>query len=154
MITYPKQVILTNESYTANAAAQAQYSNNAISASYISINGTVKFSGIELVGGGATGSLGTNQTLNISSSQIVDSIPNNKGNSVKWFVFLEDGINSRANKVVASWNNATSSFYVTELKSTGNVPVNLSVQHFTSSISLVANPDTGSWGVRLIRILI
>lgn len=154
MIKYPKQDILTNQSYTAGNAAQTQYSSNAISASYVSLSGSVAFSGIDIVGGGATGSLGSNQTLNVSSSQIVDYIPNNKGNSVKWFVFLEDGTNSRANKVVASWNNTSSSFYVTELKSIGNVPVNLNVQHFSSSICLIVSPESGSWGTRLIRITI
>ena len=110
--------------------------------------------GLNLVGGGTTGSFGMNQTLNISSSHVVDVIPLGKGNSVKWFVFLEDGENSRANKVIASWNSATSSFYTTELNSIGSVPVTLDVQHLPAGISLIATPNTGSWSVRLIRILV
>lgn len=143
-----------------NKADKAKFSTNAGSATYTSVAGYVPISGsqtingINLVGGGTTGSLGANQTLNISSSTIVDVIPTNKGNSVKWFVFLEDGVNSRANKVIGSWNNTSSSFYATEINSIGYVPVDLTVQHVPEGISLIATPESGSWSVRLIRILV
>jgi hypothetical protein len=150
----PTSSIYVDKAHTVDYATHAGSAKYAQVAGYISVSGSVTLSGLNITGGGTTGSLGTNQVLNISSSQTIDTIPTEKGNSVKWFVFIEDGINSRASKVVASWNNASSKFYTTEIKSVGIVPVNLSVQHFSSSISLVATPQSGNWSVRMIRILI
>lgn len=151
---YQTSSIYVNRAHTVDYATQAGTANLAGTASYFSASGSAVLSGLNLTGGGVTGSINTNQVLQISSSIAVDTIPLNKGNSVKWFVFLADNDNSRANKVIASWNATTSSFYVTEINSVGIVPVNLSANYSPSGISLVVSPETGSWAVRFIRILI
>jgi hypothetical protein len=153
-MTPTASVIYVDKAHTADYATQAGTAQSAGEAGSFSISGSATLSGLNLVGGGTTGSINVNQALYVSASYAVDTIPLNKGNAVKWFVFLGDGPNSRANKVVASWNNTSSSFYCTEIESIGTVPVNLDVKLFPSGVSLIVNPDSGSWAVKFIRILI
>lgn len=150
----PQSVIYVDKAHTADYASAVGSASIAEYAKSFDLSGTVTLSGLNIVGGGVTGSFGTNQVTSVSASQAIDLIPLNKGNSVKWFVFLESGSNSRANKVVASWNYTTSSFYTTEIKSVGNTPVDLRVSHSYSGVSLMAYPQEGTWSLRLIRILI
>jgi len=150
----PTASIYTNQAYVANYANTASFANNSATASYFFISGSLTCNSINIVGGGVAGSIGTGQVTCVSSSQVIDIIPLNRGNSVKWFVFSENQSNSKVNKIVASWNNITSSFYTTEVRATGYVPVELSIKHSSSGISLFCNPETGSWSVKFIRILI
>jgi hypothetical protein len=128
--------------------------NFAPTASVFKPGGSISIPSLNVVGGGVTGSMSTNLSSNISSSQNIDIIPINSGNSVKWFVFIEDGTNSRANKIVASWNYTSSTYYSNQFNEIGNVPVNFNVYTSGSNIYLQANPLSGSWVMKLMRMMV
>lgn len=144
--------INVDHAYSVDYATSASIAGVAYTSSFISGSATV--SELLLVNNGATGSFGVDSAVNISSSYTVDAIPITKGNAVKWFVFLEDGTNSKATKIIANWNNTTARFYATEVNSVGNVPVDFDVQVSGSTANLVAIPQSGNWALRYIRITI
>lgn len=126
----------------------------AATASQFKTGGSISIPSLNIIGGGVTGSMSTNLTTNVTASQNIDIIPINNGNSVKWFVFIEDGTNSRANKIVASWNNTTATYYSNQFNEIGSVPVNFDVYASGSNIYLKAIPATGSWVMKLIRMMV
>lgn len=154
MIPKPAESIFTKKADVSDYAISSSLSKIVLKANYIEVSGSLIVSSLDLIGGGPTGSLGVNSTFYVSSSQSVDNIPTYMANSVKWFVFIESGSNSRATKVVASWNNSDIRSYEMELRQIGDVPVDLSATNNGTNVSLIATPSAGSWGIRLIRILI
>jgi len=154
MNTANKKTLFVDKAESVDSVNTVISIETATSASIFSTAGSITIPSLSLIGGGVTGSLSTNLTTNVSASQNIDIIPINKGNSVKWFVFIEDGINSRANKVVASWNTTTSTFYSNQFNEIGSVPVNFNVYNSGSYIYLQAVPLTGSWVMKLIRMMV
>jgi hypothetical protein len=152
--TANKTSLYVDKSNVADFAATASTVENVNSSSIFSETGTLAIPSLSIVGGGVTGSLTTSVSGFVTASRDIDAIPIESGNSVKWFVFIGDGISSRANKVVASWNNTGSMFYVTQFNEIGNVPVNFSVSASVSNIYLKAIPLSGSWTMKFIRIMI
>lgn len=155
MIMPSGSIVLVDQAYTVDTASTASFAGIASVAGSVSLGSSIIVSGLNISNNGAvTASYSVSASLNISSSYAVDTIPLSRGNSVKWIVFLESGANSRVSKVVATWHNLTSSYYTTEVKSTGNVPVDLSATCSLSGISLIVSPQTGSWNVRFLKTVI
>jgi hypothetical protein len=145
---------------TADYATTAGYAQYAATASYVNLaNGNpTTLSSLELIGGGATGSFGTNIVAGITEFESVDDVPIYAGNAAMWLVSVNDGTNYKTSEVVASWNNLVSgsvTYYVTEVSEIGSVPVVLSVSNLNSgSINLTATPVAGAWTVKLIRMIV
>jgi hypothetical protein len=152
--TANKTSLYVDKSNIADFAQTASIVENVNSSSMFSEAGTLAVPSLNIIGGGVTGSLSTSVAGFVTASKEIDTIPINSGNSVKWFVFIDDGISSRANKVVASWNNSSSMFYSTQFNEIGNVPVNFSVSSSMTNIYLKAIPLSGSWTMKFIRIMI
>jgi hypothetical protein len=152
--TANKTTLYVDKTYTADLVATTSLAENVNSSSVFSNTGTLAIPSLNIVGGGVTGSLSTNVVGPVTASKDIDTIPMNSGNSVKWFVFIEDGINSRANKVVASWSYTSSVFYTTQFNEIGNVPVDFAVSSSMTDIYLKAIPYSGSWTMKFIRIMI
>jgi hypothetical protein len=149
----PSYVNSTN--YAINAG-QANIANSSTSASYVD---TLKLGGsfqeINIVGGGVTGSFGTNIVYNVSSFTPVDSLPQSSGNAAKWLISINDGgANFKTSELVASWNNTTASFYNTEVSQIGYVPVMISANNVYPNINVMAVPLSGTWTVKLIRMMV
>lgn len=152
--TANKTSLYVDKTYSADLVATTSLAENVNSSSVFSNSGTLAIPSLNIVGGGVTGSLSTNVVGQVTASRDIDKIPIDSGNSVKWFVFIEDGINSRANKVVASWNVTSSVFYSTQFNEIGNVPVDFTVSSSLTDIYLKAIPYSGSWTMKFIRIMI
>jgi hypothetical protein len=151
--------IVQNANYSINAGNSA-YSTYAMTASYINLTGIEgTFNEITLVGGGATGSFATNIVTGVnadSGSYAIDSIPTGAGNAARWLVSVNDGdLNFKTTEVVANWNNYAVKFNNTETNQIGSVPVHMSVSNVVSgSVSLVATPLSGTWTLKMIRMMI
>jgi hypothetical protein len=117
-------------------------------------NATNTFETVNITGAnGVTGSLTANSEI-ISGSSIIDSELISARNSAKWIVSVSDGFNVKVNEVLASWNNVSSSYYVTEVNQIGTVPVTLSVNNVGGSINLLANPLAGTWTIKYIKMTV
>jgi len=152
--TANKTTLYVDKTHTADLVATTSLAENVNSSSVFSNTGTLAIPSLNIIGGGVTGSLSTNVVGPVTASKDIDAVPINSGNSVKWFVFIEDGINSRANKVVASWTYTSSVFYTTQFNEIGNVPVDFAVSSSMTDIYLKAIPYSGSWTMKFIRIMI
>jgi len=152
--TANKTTLYVDKTYQANLVATTSLAENVGSSSVFSDTGTLAIPSLNIIGGGVTGSLSTSVVSPVTASRDIDTIPIESGNSVKWFVFIEDGTSSRANKIVASWNNTGSVFYTTQFGEIGNVPVDFNVSSSLTDIYLKAIPYSGSWTMKFIRIMI
>jgi len=145
---------------TADYATTAGSANYAATASYVNLSGggPTTLASLELIGGGATGSFGTNIVAGVTDFRSVDSVPINIGNAAMWLVSINDGTNFKTSEVVASWNNLVTgsiTYYATEVSEIGSVPVHLSVTNLNSgSIDLTATPLAGTWTIKLIRMIV
>jgi len=109
---------------------------------------------LNIVGdGGATGSFTAN-SVTISGSVNIDSELIGDGNAARWLVSISNGTDIKVNEVMSSWNNVSSSFYVTEVSQIGYVPVSLSVNNTSGSIHLLATPLSGSWTLKYIKMVV
>jgi len=109
---------------------------------------------LNIVGdGGATGSFTAN-SVTISGSVNIDSELIGDGNAARWLVSISNGTDIKVNEVMSSWNNASSSYYVTEVSEIGYVPVSLSVNNTSGSIHLLATPLSGSWTLKYIKMVV
>jgi len=144
----------------ANAAGTANTANYATTASYVNfseMNGN--FNGLTISGeSGATGSINTNVTVNVtpdSGSVYIDNIPISSGNTAKWLISINDGVNNfKASEMVASWNNTMVKYYNTEVSEIGSVPVTLSVDNTGGNINLLATAFSGNWTIKMIRMVV
>ena len=117
-------------------------------------NATNTFETVNITGtSNVTASLVANLEI-ISGSSTIDSELITMGNSAKWIVSVSDGFNVKVNEVMASWNSVSSSYYVTEVNQIGTVPVTLSVNNIGGSINLLANPLSGTWTVKYIKMTV
>jgi hypothetical protein len=119
-------------------------------------NATNTFETVNITGAsGTTGSLTANSEI-ISGSAQIDSEIIGDGHAARWLVSISDVSNSnvKVNEVMASWNNVSSSYYVTEVNQIGTVPVTLSVNNVGGSINLLANPLSGTWTVKYIKMAV
>jgi hypothetical protein len=103
--------------------------------------------------GGATGSFTAN-SVTISGSADIDSQLIGDGNAARWLVSISNGSDIKVNEVMSSWNNVSSSFYVTEVSQIGYVPVSLSVNTVGGSIHLLATPLSGTWTLKYIKMVV
>jgi hypothetical protein len=103
--------------------------------------------------GGATGSFTAN-SVTISGSADIDSQLIGDGNAARWLVSISNGSDIKVNEVMSSWNNVSSSFYVTEVSQIGYVPVSLSVNNVGGSIHLLATPLSGTWTLKYIKMVV
>jgi len=152
--TANKTTLYVDKTYQADVVVSTSLAENVNTSSVFSNTGTLAIPSLNIVGGGVTGSLSTSVVAPVTASRDIDVVPIDSGNSVKWFVFIEDGINSRANKVVASWNYTSSVFYSTQFNEIGIVPVDFTVSSSLTDIYLKAIPYSGSWTMKFIRIMI
>jgi hypothetical protein len=119
-------------------------------------NATNTFETVNITGAsGTTGSLTANSEI-ISGSAQIDSEIIGDGHAARWLVSIADisNTNVKVNEVMASWNNVSSSYYVTEVNQIGDVPVVLSVNNIGGSINLLANPLSGTWTVKYIKMIV
>lgn len=146
----------------ANVAGASNTSNFALTASYVDTSQTDgNFQSITIATeAGATGSFGTNVATNISAvdgTSDIDSIPIASGNAARWLVSINDGVggNFKTSEVVASWNySGVFKFNNTEVSQVGTVPVILSVNNIGSNITLQATPFSGTWTIKMIRMVV
>ena len=119
-------------------------------------NATNTFETVNITGAsGVTGSLTANSEIISGSAQIDSEIIGN-GHAARWLVSISDVSNEnvKVNEVMASWNNVSSSYYVTEVNQIGFVPVTLSINNVGGSINLLANPLSGTWTVKYIKMAV
>jgi hypothetical protein len=151
--------IVQNANYAINAGT-ANYALNAGTASYVNLSGVAgTFNSISIIGGGTTGSFATNIVNGVnpdSGSVAIDTIPIESGNAARWLVSVNDGnLNFKTTEVVANWNNYAVKFNNTETNQIGSVPVHMSVSNVVSgSVSLVATPLSGTWTLKMIRMMV
>lgn len=144
----------------ANIAGFANNAQNATTASYVNFSEmTGDFKGINISSqNGATGSINTQIAVNVSpdsGSVYIDSIPIESGNTAKWLISINDGINNfKASEMVANWNNTMVKYYNTEVSEIGSVPVTLSIDNTGGNINLLATPFTGTWTIKMIRMIV
>jgi len=144
----------------ANVAGTSNTSNYAVTASYVNFSQmSGDFNGITINGeSGATGSINTNITVNVtpdSGSVYIDSIPITSGNTAKWLVSINDGVNNfKASEMFASWNNTMVKYYNTEVSEIGTVPVSLSVDNTGGNINLLATAFSGTWTIKMLRMVV
>lgn len=150
----------------AQVANQSNYSNFANTSNFATTASYVNFSqmsgdfnNITINGAnGATGSIGTNITVNVtpdSGSVYIDSIPITSGNTAKWLISINDGVdNFKASEMFASWNNTMVKYYNTEVSEIGSVPVALSVDNTGGTVNLLATPFSGTWTIKMIRMVV
>ena len=132
---------------------EAKHSTTASYVNTLDLGGA--FQTISIVGGGATGSFGTNIAYNVSGSGYIDSVPIDSGNAAKWLVSINDGgANFKTTEIVATWNATAIRFHNTEVNAIGNVPVLLSANNVGTNINLLANPLSGTWTIKLIRMMV
>lgn len=119
--------------------------------------GSLTLGGLDLTGqtgSAATSSFQSGVSENVSSFEVIDSIPSSEAHAVMWLISVKDNSNFKAVEIAAGWNYSTVNFYATEVSQIGNVPVNLSVNNTNGNINLVANPLSGTWTVKYIRIIV
>jgi hypothetical protein len=122
----------------------------------INNNAVNTFETVNITGAsGVTGSLTANSEIISGSAQIDSEIIGN-GHAARWLVSISDFTNEnvKVNEVMASWSNVSSSYYVTEVNQIGDVPVVLSVNNIGGSINLLANPLSGTWTVKYIKMIV
>jgi hypothetical protein len=120
----------------------------------INNSATNTFETINITGdSGATGSFTAN-SVTISGSADIDSELIGDGNAARWLVSISNGTDIKVNEVMSSWNNISSSFYVTEVSQIGSVPVSLSINNISGSIHLLATPLSGTWIVKYIKMVV
>lgn len=151
---------ITQVSNFSNFAGNAIVSNYASTASYVDFSqtdGTFKNIIINSEAG-ATGSIGTNITINVTPSAgsvYIDSIPIANGNTAKWLVSIDDGTgNLKSSEMFAGWNNAMVKYYNTEISEIGSVPVELSVDNTGGNINLLATAFSGNWTIKMLRMVV
>ena len=155
---FPTMVQYANRAFTADFAVSGISASYAATSSHVYLDsgslvvGTMGLTGG--AGGPATGSFGTNLIENVVGYQPIDSFPNTVGNAAMWLVSVNDGTNYKTNEVAASWDDTVVNYYVTEVSTIGNVPVVITANNVGGVVSLVANPLSGTWTVKLIRMII
>jgi hypothetical protein len=107
-----------------------------------------------VTGSAASSSFETGEMLNISTFETIDSMPENPAHAVMWLVSIKDDTNFKSVEVAAGWDSESVNYYVTEVSQIGSVPVNMSVTNTGGTINLVANPLSGTWGIKYIRIVV
>jgi hypothetical protein len=154
---FPTMVQYANRAFEASFAVTAQSASFAATASYLKIDNELTVSTVGLTGesgGPATGSFGTNLITGVNGYQAIDSFGVTAGNAALWLVSVNDGANFKTNEVAASWDNSVINYYVTEVSSIGTVPVVITANNVGGTVSLVANPLSGTWTVKLIRMIV
>jgi hypothetical protein len=140
----------------ANFSGHANTAQTALTASYVNLQyagGT--FQDLTITGGGASGSINTNVIPNVTTSGYIDSIPIERGSTAKWLISINDGVdNFKTGEVVASWNDIYVKYNITEVSEIGSVPVLLSANNSGGNINLLVNPLSGTWTIKLFRMLI
>lgn len=143
----------------ANRAQYSKISNKAYTSSFAPTSSYYQTSSLtvdslDLLGGQATGSFGTNVFTEITASAPIDQVSSSFGNAAMWLVSIGSGSALKTCEVVATWGSASINFYSTEVSQIGDVPVYMSATNYSGSVSLVANPSYGNWTVKLIRMMI
>ena len=144
----------------ANVAGTSNTANFAVTASYVDFSqSNGNFSGLVINGeSGATGSINTNITVNVtpdSGSVYIDTIPISIGNTAKWLVSINDGgTNYKGSEMFATWNNSMVQYYNTEISEIGSVPVTLSVDNTGGNINLLATAFSGNWTIKMLRMVV
>lgn len=150
---FPKLNQYSNRSLYAPTSSKAESSEFAPTSSYYQTS-SLTVDSLTLLGGQATGSFGTNIFTEITASSPVDQVSSSYGNAAMWLVSINSGSALKTNEVVATWGSSSISFYSTEVNQIGDVPVRMSATNESGSVSLIANVDSGTWTVKLIRMMI
>lgn len=119
--------------------------------------GSLTLGGLDLTGqtgSAASSSFQSGIVTGVSSFEIVDSLPDTSSQAALWLVSISDGTNFKAVEIAAGWDAVSVNYYVTEVSQIGSVPVNMSVNNTDSNINLVANPLSGTWTIKFIKIKI
>jgi hypothetical protein len=91
----------------------------------------------------------------ITGTSVVDSISSGDTEGVVWHYTAKDGTNLRAGTVVAAWIGATVTLTETSTTDIGNTnPLTLDVNESGGLIRLVATASSGTWTVKVHRLLI
>jgi len=150
----------------ANISADAEYAISAssalfaVSSSFVMDGidtGSLSLGGLDLTGqtgSAATSSFQSGIVDNVSSFEEIDTIPDTSARAVMWLVSIKDETNFKAIELAAGWDTTSVNYYVTEVSQIGNVPVNISVNNTNGNINLVANPLSGTWTIKYIRIIV
>lgn len=155
---FPGLVQFANKAFSAEFADRADTALYAATASYLDLgSGSITVGELGITGGTpATGSFGTNIVTGVDPGpQPIDTVSSVHGNAALWLVSINDGTNFKTNEVAAGWDMTNINYYVTEVSQLGSVPVVLTAQNDgAGNITLVANPISGVWTIKLIRMLV
>jgi hypothetical protein len=157
---YSGLVQFANVSAETDFAISASSALFAVSSSFVMEGietGSLTLGGLDLTGqtgSAASSSFQSGIVTGVSSFEIVDSLPDNSSQAALWLVSISDGTNFKAVEIAAGWDVTSVNYYVTEVSQIGSVPVNMSVNNTDSNINLVANPLSGTWTVKFIKIKI
>jgi len=143
----------------ANNASYSPTSNTAFTSSFAPTSSyyqtsSLTIGSLDLLGGGSTGSFGTNIFSEITSSAPVDQFSETYGNAAMWLVSIKSGSALKTSEVVATWGSSSINFYSTEVSQIGDVPVYMTATNQGGTISLIANPSYGTWTIKLIRMMV
>jgi hypothetical protein len=75
-------------------------------------------------------------------------------NAGLWLISIYSGSAIKTSEFVAVWGSSSINYYSTEVSQIGQVPVNLSASNVSGSVSIIVNPSSGVWTVKLIKITI
>jgi hypothetical protein len=150
---FPGLIQYANNSSYSPTSNTAFTSSFAPTASYYQTS-SLTIGSLDLLGGGSTGSFGTNIFSEITASGPVDQFLDTYGNAAVWLVSIKSGSALKTSEVVATWGSSSINFYSTEVSQIGDVPVYMSATNQSGIISLIANPSYGTWTIKLIRMMI
>jgi hypothetical protein len=147
LTTYANRVAsstISNKAYTSSFAPTSSYYQTS----------SLTVDSLELLGGTATGSVATDIFTNISSSFPIEQISSSLMNAGLWLISIYSGSAIKTSEFVAVWGSSSINYYSTEVSQIGQVPVNLSASNVSGSVSIIVNPSSGVWTVKLIKITI
>ena len=100
----------------------------------------------------------TNEVTGINSPTVIDSFADTAGYAAKWFVGIRNGTTDyRASEVMAAWDsggNITvfSEYSTVDIGDTNPLTLSATIDG-GNNVTLVATPASGTWSVRVTRIL-
>jgi hypothetical protein len=150
---FPGLTSYANRVGSSTISTKAYTSSFASTASYYE-TGSLTVNSLELLAGSVTGSVGTNIFTNITSSYPVEQISSSLVNAGLWLVSIYSGSALKTSELVAVWGSSSINYYSTEVSQIGDVPVNLSATNVGGIVSILVNPNSGAWNVKLIKITI
>ena len=140
----------------------------ALTASYVLNGGGTSSSASYLSGSSATVQRLTLSNTDIRSYMVtqlatgvtfatpVDQFPDVDGNSAKWLISINDGSSYKTSEIISIWDPVSNVTNFAEVTTNiiGTIPVAMSVNISGDNVRLIANPASGSWTIKSVRLVL